>query len=456
MRQADCLTLKCAVMKKQNLALLVVVRSANKSGMAKTYIRITIDGNETECYLGQIVPKEHWNNDLKRCEETFLEFQTINDQIEDALNEIRAHFIVLSKTNAFLTPEEIKSAYLGLSNSHSGINYQVGNNNQPATLLQITDEFIEDFEDQVKEGIRSEETLKQWRATRKKIVEFAKFHFRKNDIKLIEIDPSFGECLYRYLTLKRSAFLKDETNKRRSSNLGEAAAKKQIKNIKQLIAIGVDKSIISKNPWEKFKTSGGEKEVHPLELQEVLTIHSKKMPIDRLDEVRDLYIFQCFTGFAYKDLFQLSREHIVYVGLGQEPWLMKERGKTKVTEMVPLLPIALEIIEKYKKHPYCENTGKLLPINSNSNYNGYLKEIATICGINRNLKTHLARHTFADIMLNVCNIPMEDVSKMLGHKSLRTTARYCRVRKERISRNMKAVNELLFDEKGKLKLKRIA
>ena len=155
-------------MKKQNLALLVVVRSANKSGMAKTYIRITIDGNETECYLGQIVPKEHWNNDLKRCEETCLEFQTINEQIEDALNEIRAHFIVLSKTNSFLSPEEIKSAYLGLSKDQPGINDQVGNNNKPATLQQITDEFIEDFEDQVKEGIRSEETLKQWRATRKK------------------------------------------------------------------------------------------------------------------------------------------------------------------------------------------------------------------------------------------------------------------------------------------------
>lgn len=443
-------------MKKQNLALLVVVRSANKSGMAKTYIRITIDGNETECYLGQIIPKEHWDNDFKRCQETYADFQTINDKIEDALNEIRAYFIVLSKKNPYLRPEDIKSAYLGQPNEQSETGDLTSNDNQPETLLQIADEFIGDFAEQVDEGIRSDETLKQWRATRKKIVEFAKFHFRKSDIKLTEIDVTFGECLYRYLTLKRSSFLKDETNKRRNSNLGEAAAKKQIKNVKQLISIGVDKSIISKNPCEKFRTSGGEKEVQPLELQEVLTIHSKKMPIERLDEVRDLYIFQCFTGFAYKDLFQLSSEHIIYVGLEQEPWLMKERGKTKVTEMVPLLPIALEIIQKYKKHPYCENTGKLLPINSNSNYNGYLKEIATICGINRNLKTHLARHTFADIMLNVCNIPMEDVSKMLGHKSLRTTARYCRVRKERISRNMKSAHDLLFDKKGKLKLKSVA
>lgn len=332
-------------MKKQNLALLVVVRSANQSGMAKTYIRITIDGSDTECYLGHIVPKTHWDHDLKRCKETYSDFQTVNDTIEEALNEIKAHFIVLSKTNSFLTPEDVKSAYLGLPNGQPGRNDQVLTTNRSATLLQITDEFIEDFAEQVEEGIRSEETLKQWRATRKKIVEFAKFHFRKNDIQFTEIEASFGESLYRYLTLKRSAFLKDETNKRRSSNLGEAAAKKQIKNIKQLIAIGVDKSIISKNPWEKFKTSGGEKEVHPLELQEVLTIHSKEMPIERLDEVRDLYIFQCFTGFAYKDLFQLSNEHVIYVGLNQEPWLMKERGKTKVTEMVPLLPIALQTLK---------------------------------------------------------------------------------------------------------------
>lgn len=439
-------------MKKQNLSLLVVVRSVNnKTGMAKTYVRITIDGSDTECYLGYIIPKEHWDDAEKKCREEYPSHQNVNQKIEEVLEEMKAHFLVLSKKKEGVTPEDVKKAYKG--EPEDSID---GNINNRKSLLDIADEFIADFAEQVKEKIRSPESLKQWRSTRKKIVEFALFQFSKTDIPLSHITPTFGDDLYRYLTLKRESFLKDDSHKRRNINLGEAAARKQLKNIKQLIEIGVNKSIITKNPISSFKTSGGDKEVQPLEIDEVYKIYSKEMPLSRLEEVRDLYIFQCFTGFAYKDLYQLSLEHIVYVGLDREPWLIKERGKTKVTEMVPLLPIVLEIIEKYKKHPYCQSNNKLLPINSNSNYNGYLKEIAAICGINRNLKTHLARHTFADIMLNVCNIPLEDVSKMLGHKSIRTTMRYCRVRKERISRNMKAAYTTLFDQHGKLKFQSVA
>lgn len=440
-------------MKKQNLTLLVVVRAANKTGMAKTYIRITIDGDDTECYLGQIVPKEHWDNEEKKCRDSYPEFQSVNEKIEEVLDEMKAHFIVLSKKGNNLRAEDIKKAYLGQQEESSEY---ATDGNSAVTLLDIADQFISEFKEQVDEGIRSPETLKQWRATRKKIVEFAKYQFGKSDISFCDIDTSFASNLYNYLTIKREKFLSDDRNKRRNKNLAEAAARKQIKNIKQLLAIGVDKSIIVKNPMEKFKTSGGDKEVEPLELQEVMKIYEKKMPVERLEEVRDIYLFQCFTGFAYRDLFELSEDHLKYVGLEFDMWLMKERGKTKVNEMVPLLPIVIDIIKKYRQHPYCQSTGKLLPISSNANYNGYLKEIAAICGINRVLKTHLARHTFADIMLNVCNIPMEDVSKMLGHKSLRTTARYCRVRKERISKNMKVANDLLFNKKGDLKLKTVA
>ena len=118
--------------------------------------------------------------------------------------------------------------------------------------------------------------------------------------------------------------------------------------------------------------------------------------------------------------------------------------------MVPILPVVDEVIRKYKDHPYCRVTGKLLPVNSNARYNSYLKELAIICNIARELNTHLDRHTFADIMLN-SGVLLEDVSKMLGHKSVRTTQRYAKVRKSRISRNMEKVRSLLFTSEGKLK-----
>lgn len=124
-------------------------------------------------------------------------------------------------------------------------------------------------------------------------------------------------------------------------------------------------------------------------------------------------------------------DHIVKVGLSAERWLIKDRGKTGVSEMVPILPIIEELTAKYKTDPYCIINNRLIPVNSNSTYNGYLKEIAAICGIGRELNTHLARHTFADIMLN-SSIPLEDVGKMLGHRNIRTTQRYAHVRKNRL------------------------
>lgn len=139
------------------------------------------------------------------------------------------------------------------------------------------------------------------------------------------------------------------------------------------------------------------------------------------------------------------------MGVNGERWLIKKRGKTDVSEMVPILPIIEELIKKYENHPCRILHNRLIPIFSNANYNGYLKEIAAICGINRELKTHLARHTFADIIINVLGMDLEDLMRMLGHKNIRTTQRYVKIRKIRISRNIGKTMKILFDKHGKLK-----
>lgn len=153
-------------------------------------------------------------------------------------------------------------------------------------------------------------------------------------------------------------------------------------------------------------------------------------------------------GIHYQDVYALRPSHITKVGSKGERWLQKDRGKTKVLEMVPLLPVAEEIIARYAYHPYCRIKNCLLPINSNARYNNYLKELAVICDIDRELNTHLARHTFADMMLNN-GVPIEDVARMLGHKNIRTTQRYTRVGKERINVSMGAIKTRFFDKDGK-------
>jgi len=153
---------------------------------------------------------------------------------------------------------------------------------------------------------------------------------------------------------------------------------------------------------------------------------------------------------AFQDVFALTEANIIKVGKEGERWLIKDRGKTGVSEMVPILPIIDELIEKYAHHSCLKISNHLIPVNSNTKYNAYLKELADICGITRELNTHLARHTFADMMLNN-GVPLEDVSKMLGHANIRTTQKYCRVQKSRISSNMGKVKEILFTSSGKLR-----
>jgi len=231
-----------------------------------------------------------------------------------------------------------------------------------------------------------------------------------------------------------------------------SAAMKQLKNVKQLLNVAEEHNWLTKNPIEKFKCGSEEPEVIPLELFEVEKLWKKKLTIERLDKVRDAFVFQCFTGFAYQDIYNLTPGHIIKVGASKEKWLIKERGKTKITEMVPILPIVEELIEKYKNDSYCRMYNRFIPVNSNYRYNCYLKELSNICGIGRELNTHLARHTFADIMLNVLDFPLEDVSKMLGHKSIRTTQRYCRIKKNRIIRRMNEVKGTLFGDTGTLRI----
>ncbi|WP_342086443.1 site-specific integrase [Dyadobacter sp. OTU695] len=424
---------------KQNLSLLFWLYrgKASKDGKAPIYVRITIDGTDTDISLGKKIHPDFWNSDAKLVTATTSEAKMINLKIVQAQAEIEKHFLVLQSQFNHVTPVMLKNAYLGLPLTHSKAKPEKAAG-PSQTLLAAFDEFIAVFEKKAKKGIRSEGTLRHWRSTKRKVEAFIRFRYQRKDIEMAEIDQCFAEEFYDYLTLHL-----DEP-------LSEVTAKKLVKWTRQIVKTGVKKKVIPSNPLEGFVCSGGNKEVLPLELFEVEAIHKKQIDIDRISEVRDAFIFQCFTGFAYQDMYNLSPENIVKVGRTGEKWLIKDRGKTDVTEMVPILPIVQELIDKYQSHPYCKVNNRLIPVNSNFRYNVYLKELAVICGIKRSLNTHLARHTFADMMLNN-GVPLEDVGKMLGHRNIRTTQRYARVRKQRISDHMALVRQKLFTDSGKLR-----
>lgn len=175
------------------------------------------------------------------------------------------------------------------------------------------------------------------------------------------------------------------------------------------------------------------------ELQE---LYEMEFSIERLDQVRDIFLFCCYTGLSYADVRKLTPENISK-GLDGEYWIFVDRTKTGASSNVPLLPVASEIMKKYEGHPVTENSGCLLPVISNQKMNAYLKEMATLCGINKHVTFHMARHTFATTVTLSNGVAIETVGSMLGHKNLKTTQVYAKVVQEKVSQDMKKLKEVL-------------
>ena len=193
---------------------------------------------------------------------------------------------------------------------------------------------------------------------------------------------------------------------------------------------------LSHNPYRSFKVSRNETHRDYLTIRELERIKRKEISTTRMQIIRDVFVFACYTGLGYAELSNLSSTHI-HQGDDGEKWIIIDRMKTEIRCRVPLLPQANIILQKYENFPVNRNRGKLLPVHSNQKMNEYLKELAGICGITKNLSMHVARHTFATSVTLANGVPIETVSKMLGHTSLKTTQIYARIVDSKISTDMR-------------------
>ena len=210
---------------------------------------------------------------------------------------------------------------------------------------------------------------------------------------------------------------------------------------------------LDKDPFINFKAKVVEVERAFLTEEELQTLHNKEFQIGRLTQVKDIFLFSCYTGLAYIDAKNLTQTNIV-IGIDGNYWIHTHRKKTDTPSHIPLLPPALEIIDKYKQNPKSINDDALLPVLSNQKMNAYLKEIAVCCEINKDLTFHIARHTFATTVTLSNNVPIESVSKMLGHKTLRTTQHYAKILDSKVSNDMQVLfNRFKGENKKQKKIK---
>lgn len=296
-----------------------------------------------------------------------------------------------------------------------------GINEETHTLVEVFKNHNKQLENLI--GIsNSKATFGKYRTTLDHTVAFLNWKYKRSDIEITNITYSFIADFEFWL----------KSIKKCNHN----TTIKYISNLRKIINLCIKNGWLIKDPFVGFKMT--KKEV----VREILTEHelqilsSKEIQNVRIRQVRDIFIFSCFTGLAYIDAKRLKRSDIV-IGIDGERWIYTRRKKTDTPSRIPLLPIVLKIMENYKDHPKCKVSDCLLPVPSDTKLNAYLKEIADVCRINKTLTFHIARHTFATTVTLNNGVPIETVSKMLGHKSIKITQIYAKVLDRKISEDRK-------------------
>lgn len=397
-----------------NLLFFIKKNKIRTNGTAPIYLRITVDGKAAEIAAKRYIDPKKWDNKSQKAVGNSQEAKTLNSYLKTLEQQVYDFHYLMLKEEDFVTAESLKSKLLGTDVS---------------TRMLIP--IFQDHNDKVEALIDQDfapGTLERYKTSLKHTQEFLNWKYKISDIDITKIDHSF---IMDYDFWLRSV--------RKCAN---NTAVKYIKNFKKIMRLCMANGWLSKDPFLGYKAKIKEVERPYLTKEEIQTVYDKEFASDRLNQVRDIFLFSCYTGLAYVDVVKLSRSHI-NIGIDGDKWIFTNRQKTGTSTRVPLLPLAQELILKYEDHPECVNLNVMFPVLSNQKMNSYLKEIASVCGINKELTFHIARHTFATTVTLSNGVPIESVSKMLGHKNLKTTQHYAKILDKKVSDDMAILKEKL-------------
>jgi site-specific recombinase XerD len=392
----------------QTFSILIWANNARITSEGRTiWARITIAGKRAEFSLKKRVPIEKWDPDKGYMKGSSEEAKIFNNYINQVKSEIYKLYTEMLMLDEFVSAESLKLRF-------------TGGNVEKRTILQVFDYHNEQLEKVIGiDVVRA--TLVKFNTIRTKLASFIKFQYKRSDFYLEELNHQFVSNFEFYL----------KTQEKIQHN----TTMKYIQGLKKIVHIASRNQWLSYNPFEDFHCTFRKVERDVLTIEEIHILETKKFRIARLQVVSDLFVFSCYTGLAYIDVMRLTSQNLS-IGIDGEYWLFTERKKTGEKVRIPLLPQALSILEKYKNTPSCLNAGSLLPKLSNQKLNSYLKEVADTSGIEKNLTFHLARHTFATTITLTNGVPIETVSKLLGHSSIKTTQIYAKVIERKISEDM--------------------
>ncbi|MDA8596309.1 site-specific integrase [Flavobacteriaceae bacterium] len=411
--------------KANTFGVLFFIRtSREKEGRVPLMLRITVNGRREQIYLHKRILKKLWESKTQRLKGSSEDARQVNDLLRKTEFKINSIYHELEGSGQNITASLIKDSFLGKtkkSNTFVSL-FQYHNVNEESKLIPAT--------------------LNHYKSSQSHILKFVKEHYGLGDLPLSKLD-------YEFITSYES-YLRKHIVPERGTKLSTNTVMKHIQRLKKMISMSRSLGWLDKDPFLGYKYSFVKTDrsfLSELELESLVEYDFKSK---RLNFVKDLYVFSCYTGMAYKDVMNLTPDNLE-LGIDKELWISFNRQKTKNKVRIPVLPNALTIIERYVNEPQSQINKTVFPQISNQKVNSYLKEIGEILGFNKSLTHHTARHTFATTVTLSNGMPIETVSKLLGHTKIATTQIYARVLDNKISNDMNELKNKLHGFKGNKK-----
>ena len=390
-----------------NLLFYLKKQKAYVSGTMPVYMRITVNGKRSEVSAGRDCEPSGWNNHSGRGIGTKSEVRALNSYLDTLQAKVMNAHQQLIGAGESITADRLRNQFIGRAE-------------KPYYIVALFNEHNDQVKALIGNGFEAN-TLKSYRSSFKHLSLFVQHQYGIADMDVKSLNHAFIVNYEFYL--------------KTVCKCSGVSAAKYVKHLKKIVNNCLANKWLSDNPFINYRSKAKAKEKEFLMQDELEAIVIKGITIERLIQVRDIFIFCCYTGLCYADVQKLQR-HQIAKGVDGEQWIFTTRQKTDTSSRIPLLAIAADIVNKYADHPQCVNKNLVLPVLSNQRMNSYLKEIADICGITKTLTFHMARHTFATTVTLSNGVPIESVSKMLGHTNIKTTQHYAKVLDLKVSKDM--------------------
>ncbi|NMH86043.1 site-specific integrase [Flavivirga algicola] len=395
---------------KSTFAVIFFTRKSRSNlNHLSIYVRITVKGKRAEMSLKRSIDQNEWDSTKTKGRGNTEKIRALNAYLDEVYNKLLKCHKALLEEDKIISSDAIKSRYLGEDDNSK-------------TLKELITYHNENMIHVLKAG-----TMKNYYTTERYLQKFLQKKKRVKDIYLKQLN-------FRFIT-DFEHYLRTYKNTKKQLMLSNNGVMKHLERFKKMINLAIKLEWMHKNPFSQFQLKYNKYDRQYLTERELHLLEATDFTSERLQKIKDCFVFSCYTGLSYVDVKELTESNIVK-GIDNNNWIYTKREKTDEQVKVPILPKAWAILEKYRAIQGKDFITNLLPISSNQKTNTYLKEIAKACGIQKNISFHVARHTFATTVMLSNGVPIETVSKLLGHTKLSTTQIYARVVESKISEDI--------------------